>query len=126
MERMYRTSTEELQGIMISLTTNEEGAKVIIDTSFQDSTKSYLHKVVSHPRILLYIDIIQWATKFDDIPSHQIITSQSTVVGSFWPENILAQLNTYLSVSLCIRGTKSNGNFATSFLPNIIESMITT
>jgi hypothetical protein len=54
----------------------------------RDIAESELHKVVAHPRLVTYTNMISWALDKVDIPTRSILNDQGAVVDSFRPEHI--------------------------------------
>jgi hypothetical protein len=54
----------------------------------RDIAESELHKIIAHPRLVAYNDMISWALEKVDILTRSILNDQGVVVGSFRPEHI--------------------------------------
>jgi hypothetical protein len=53
-----------------------------------DIAKSELHKIATHPRLMAYNDMINWALEKVDIPTRIILNDQGAIIGSFRLEHI--------------------------------------
>jgi hypothetical protein len=54
----------------------------------RDIAESELHKVVVHPRLVAYTEMVNWALDKVDIPTRSIQNEQGAIIGSFRPEHI--------------------------------------
>jgi hypothetical protein len=58
------------------------------ENHFRNIAESELHKIVVHPRLMAYNDMISWALEKVDILTRSILNDQGVIVGSFRPEHI--------------------------------------
>jgi len=58
------------------------------ENQFWDIVESELHKIMVHPRLMAYNDMISWALEKVDILKRSILNDQGVIAGSFRPEHV--------------------------------------
>jgi hypothetical protein len=58
------------------------------ENHYRDIAESDLHKIVAHPQLVAYNDIISWALEKVGIPMRSILNDQGVIIISFRPEHI--------------------------------------
>lgn len=68
--------------------TTKQGSNKTSQTTTQATAKYRLHRIVSHPKLLPYIDMIHWVVENASITKIQFVTSRDTIISSFKLEHL--------------------------------------
>ena len=55
--------------------------------SSRDAANSFIHRIFSHPKMLLYTDLVRWVLENVDIRDRQFVTNNKNFIGSLRPKN---------------------------------------
>jgi hypothetical protein len=58
------------------------------ENKLRDTTESKLHKVATHPRLMTYNDMINWALERTYMQTRSILDRQGVIIISFRPKHI--------------------------------------
>lgn len=80
-EKIYKLFEDENPRIIVKHATTAYDSPPSNNAEWNDVANSFLHRIVSHPKILLYTDMVRWVVDHVDITAITFTTMKNTILG---------------------------------------------